>query len=168
MKISDLTERLRQATDARMTDAAQRAGSEYARGVEARARARAPRRSGRLASSIKGSSTVLAQGDVRIETQAGAGLRYGRMQEFGGTVRGNPLLAVGRKPGEVGRGFFVLTAKDGRLFLARRVGTGVQLAARLKPDVRLTGRHFLRDAQDRAELKEKVAVAIKSMLAGIR
>lgn len=151
-----------------MTEATRQAGSEYARGVEARARARAPRRSGRLAGSIKGSSSVVAQGDVRVETQAGAGLRYGRMQEFGGTVRGNPLLAVGRKPGDVGRGFFVLTAKDGRLFLARRTGGGVQIAARLKPDVRLTGKHFLRDAQDRAELKSKVAVAIKRMLAGMR
>ena len=168
MTLTQFQERLRAATDTRMTQAALEATTEYGRGLEARARARAPRRSGRLASSVRSSSTVVGQGDVRLETQAGAGLRYGRMQEFGGTVRGNPLLVVGKNLAAGGRGFFTLRARDGRLFLARREGGTVTLAARLSPQVRVPATHFLRNANNQAELKANVQAAIRKVLRGQR
>lgn len=114
------------------------------------ARRNAPRRTGRLRRSItarvgKDKATVEMPGE------------YAPV-EFGGVIRPKrgsflavPVSASSRNlkgPRSDTAQLFTLTSRDGRVFLASRVGGGIELRWRLMRSVTVRGRHFMTKAHD--------------------
>ncbi len=120
---------------------------------EAEAKRLAPRRKGQLQRMIK----------ARIQTGAGAGsvllsmpAKYAPL-EFGADIRPKrrQWLAVPIQPATVGMpgprsdtvDLFVLTARDGRKFLASKIGGAIDLRWRLLKQARITGVGFMSAGQ---------------------
>lgn len=109
-------------------------------------------RSGILRNSI-GSAVRRVEGGAELVLTAST--RYARIQEEGGTVRprrGRYLaIPLRGQEGADRAGAFVLTAKSGKKFLARRTeGGGLVLLAILRESVQLRGRRYLRAGLDAA------------------
>lgn len=124
------------------------------RTLAADAARRAPRRTGRLARSLRGTVSVTSRAQVDLQLHSdhpAAGI-----QDTGGSVRrGSRHLAVPigtvRVPVRSAVGTFVLKSRDGRRFIAQRLGGGgVRLLARLMDEVQVPGTGYASAAFDRA------------------
>lgn len=117
--------------------------------ARARMRARVVKDSGETARSVEvrvRTAPGSTKGQIRI-TAGGAA----KVLEDGGPIVGRPWLAIplredvaGIKRPRADAGLFVLRARDGRLFLASRVGGSLELRWKLQRRVQREARPFMR------------------------
>ena len=130
------------------------------------ATARMRTRTGALRGSIRAGFVKVDTDGVAVSIKAGSGknnIRYARIQELGGTVKGKPYLRIPMKPALTGAGvdkypgklrqtaaglFRVVELPNGKLFLVHR-GTG-EFWYVLKRSVKIKGKHYLKDGLGRA------------------
>lgn len=125
------------------------------------ARRQAPFRSGRLRGSIAGGLRGGLDGQVTLTSSAPGA----EVLEDGGTVRGEPVLAIPLREDvravgspRADRDLFFLRLEDGRLFLASRDGAALDVRWRLVDAVSVQPHPFLRPAIEDASRRLPRAV----------
>ena len=130
------------------------------------ATARMRTRTGALRGSIRAGFVKVDADGVAVSIRAGAGaknIKYARIQELGGIVRGKPYLRIPMEPALTGSGvdrysgklrteapgvFRVVKTKKGKLFLVHNETNEFWYV--LKRSVKIKGKHYLKDGLGRA------------------
>ena len=130
------------------------------------ATARMRTRTGALRGSIRAGFVKVDPDGIAVSIRAGAGsknIKYARIQELGGTIKGKPYLRIPMEPALTGSGvdrysgklrteapgvFRVVRTKKGKLFLVHNETNEFWYV--LKRSVKIKGKHYLKDGLGRA------------------